>query len=164
MNGIDIRFINSADSFVGRAIDWTTNSLMDHVEIGARASYADDAVTSWIGAHSDHGVQERQFDYCKPTAEWHYRIPCTEEQWATILAAARADIGVKYNFLDIGGLLFHDRRLNDPHRLICSHAAYKWVWASGIMLLNVLPEYAYLVTPETLHLSPLLIGHRLPSK
>lgn len=150
MAHIVIRFINGSD-LIGKGIDWVTNSLWDHVEIQTPEG-------TYIGAHAGGGIQERPADYCTPTRERRYAIPCTDEQLATILASARKDIGVPYDFLDIAGLLFHNRKLHHDSREICSEFVYQKAWVGGILMLNALPEYSHLITPETLHLSPLLIG------
>ncbi len=145
-----LRFINSSD-LIGRGIDWVTNSLWDHVEIETETG-------TYIGAHAGSGVQERAADYCKPTRERRYAIPCTDEELQAIMDSARKDIGVPYDYLDIGGIFLHDRRLHDKSREICS----EWVLAKswkGMMMLNCLPDYDRLITPETLHLSSLLIGN-----
>jgi hypothetical protein len=145
-----IRFINS-DDFVGRAIDWTTNSLWDHAEIETDEG-------TYIGAHAGSGVEERAAEYCKPSRERRYAIPVTADQHARMMAFARSKIGTPYNYLDIAGLFLHDRRLNSGHRAICSVFVFDAAIAADFYLLNVLPGFTYLITPETLHLSPLLIG------
>jgi hypothetical protein len=145
-----IRFVNSP-GFVGSAIDWATNSLFDHTECLSSTG-------GWIGAHDDGGVQDRPFNYLDPSREMRYAIPITDEQYAAGVAFDKAKIGTPYNFGDIAGLLFHDRGINTKHRLICSQFATDRAQAMGLQMLNVLPEFTYLVTPETLHLSPLLYG------
>lgn len=151
MAALKIRFVNS-NGFIARSIDWVTNSLFDHVEIESE-------VGSWIGAHDKGGVQDRPANYMDPIREYRYAIPCTDDQLARAMAFARERIGTTYNFAGIAGLLFHDRKFNDIHSLICSQFTFEWGTAAGIYMLNVLPGYEYLVTPETLHLSPLLIGN-----
>lgn len=147
---VTIRFIRTR-GFVTAAICFVTNSLMSHVEFGTPEG-------TWIGAHSDGGVQERPADYCKPAQQWVYRIPCTIDQATSLLRMARAAVGTPYNFTDIAGLLFHLRRLTKSDRVICSQFCFFLLDAVGIKMLNVLPAFAHLVTPETLHLSPKLIG------
>jgi hypothetical protein len=146
-----VRFINGA-GFVADAIDFVTNSLIDHVEIETESG-------SYIGAHADGGVQDRPANYCTPTWEKRYSIPCPDDQLQKIMSYARAKIGTPYDFTDIVGLLFHDRSLDSPHRLICSAFTFSAGVAGGLYLLNAEKEFAHLVTPETLHLSPLLIGN-----
>ena len=153
MAQIVIRVINSR-GFIGRAINWITNSLWDHAEIMTPEG-------NWIGAHSSGGVQERSPNYVIPTREGRYAIPCTDRQLALIMSYARNRIGEKYNFTDIVGLLLRKRNLNSPHKTICSQFVINCLWRAGIFLLNVDPAYDYLVTPEMVHLSPLLIGRRI---
>lgn len=151
MAHLGFRFINSSD-LIGKGIDWVTNSLWDHVEIQTPEG-------TYIGAHAGSGIQERPADYCKPTRERRYAIPCTDEQLATILASARKDIGIPYDYLDILGLLFHDRKLHADSREICSEWTIQKAMDGAIWMLNVQREFTHLVTPEMLHLSPLLRGH-----
>jgi hypothetical protein len=146
-----IRFINS-DGFVSWAIDTVTNSLWDHTEIETETG-------TWIGAHASGGVEERAADYCKPTRERRYAIPCTDEQLAAIMQYARSKIGTKYDFEDIAGLLFRTRKLHSKGRNICSAFVLMSAFAGQLFMLNIEPGYEYLCTPENLHLSPLLIGH-----
>lgn len=147
---VTIRFINER-GFVTWAISRVTNSLFSHVEFGTPEG-------TWIGAHSNGGVQERPGDYCKPSREYVYRIPCKREQSESLLKSIRGAIGTPYNFKDIVGLLFHARTLTTKNRVICSQFCFIELCKVGIRALNVLPDYSHLVTPETLHLSPLLIG------
>ena len=147
-----IRFINNP-GFVSSSIAWVTNSLFCHVELGTPEG-------TWIGAHAGTGVQEHPANYCKPTRNYIYDVPCTQEQSDGILKYARNAIGTPYNYRDIAGLLFHHRRLTSPSRVICSQFCMDALLSVGIRALNVLPAYTYLITPETLHLSPILIGHR----
>lgn len=152
MPHITIRFINNS-GFVSQAIAWVTNSLFCHVEFGTPEG-------TWIGAHSPGGVMERPADYCCPTLNYIYDIPCSQKQADALLKYARSAIGCRYNYADILGLLFHTRKLTTPSRVICSQFCTEALLSVGIRPLNVLAQYAYLITPETLHLSPLLIGHR----
>lgn len=152
---IRIRFVASK-GFVGSAIRWVTNSLFQHVEFGTPEG-------NWIGAHSDGGIQERWANYAVEDLQYVYEIPCTDSQLHTLMAWARSKIGTKYNLLDILGLLIKNRTLHTPNRFICSQFCTEgllMIFGAG-RVLNVLPEYAYLVTPETLHLSPLLVGRRV---
>ena len=152
MTTFRIRFINSGKSFVGRGIDWVTNSLMDHTEIIMDSG-------DYLGARSSGGVMIRKPDYCKVTWERRYAIPCTDTQYNQIMAFATSKIGVKYNFSDIAGLLFKNRHLNNPNELMCAQFNLESAQAGGLEMLNVLPDYDYLITPEILHLSSLLRGN-----
>jgi hypothetical protein len=152
MAHITIRFINDR-GFVSRTISWVTLSLFCHVELGTPEG-------TWIGAHAGTGVQERPADYCKPTLDYIYDVPCSQAQADAVLKYARNAIGCPYNYWDIVGLLFHRRRLTTPSRVICSQFVMDALLNAGIRPLNCLPEFSHLITPQTLHLSPLLIGHR----
>jgi uncharacterized protein YycO len=151
MAHLGMRFINGS-GFIAHAIDWTTNSLFDHAELLTPEG-------TYIGAHAGSGIQERPADYCKPTREKRYAIPCTDEQLAKAMTYARSKIGEPYNYQDILGLFLHNRRIDGKGRSICSTFVFDAAWIAGIMMLNCTPGYSYLITPETLHLSPLLIGH-----
>jgi hypothetical protein len=146
-----IRFITES-GFVSWAIRSATFSEFSHAEIISEDQQ------SYIGARSDGGVQIRPLDYCKPTFERRYAIPCTDEQLANIMASARADIGKPYSYEDIGGLLFH-KNLPTHGGFMCSMWTYLKATTGPIWMLNVLPGYANLVTPDYLHLSPLLRGN-----
>jgi hypothetical protein len=149
---ITIRFIRTP-GFVTDAICFVTNSLLDHAEFGTPEG-------TWIGAHSDGGVRERPANYVIPSEQWVYDVPCTSFQSSQLLKNARAAIGTPYNFIGIGGLLFHARKLTGIKTVFCSQFCFFEANKVGIYLLNVLPEFSYLVTPETLHLSPLFRGHK----
>lgn len=159
MKYLIVRVINSS-GFVSEAIDKLTNSLWDHAEIGDGDGTREN-VTAWIGAHDDGGVQSRPLNYCTPTRERRYAVPVTDGQWEKILTSARCKIGTGYDFWDIVGLALHDRKIHDNHRFICS-AFVTWAAEQGgeeTMLLNVEPGFEYLITPEAVHLSRLLIGN-----
>jgi hypothetical protein len=147
-----IRFIGYSN-FIGEVIQWSTNSIWAHTEIGTEAG-------TWIGARDQGGVEERPANYCTPDRERRYEIPITAEQDQKIMAFARSKIGTPYNFEDIAGLFLHDRSITGKGRYICSMFALECAMAGGLEMLNVLdiPQYTALITPETLHLSPLLIG------
>jgi len=152
MSSIRIRFVAGAD-FVGWAIRRITGSLFQHVEFGTPEG-------TWIGAHDDGGIQERAANYAVETREYVYEIPCTQEQQDALLSWARARIGTKYNFLDIVGLMFQNRTLTNPHRLICSQFCTDGLLHvfGAARVLNVLGSWTYRITPETLHLSPIFVG------
>jgi len=146
-----MRFINSS-GIVSAGIDWVTDSLWDHVEIQMEEG-------TYIGAHAGTGIQERSADYCKPSRERRYAVPVTDEQLTAIMEFARSKIGTPYDYLDIAGLFFHDRNLFSKSREICSMFVLEAAMAGNLQMLNVLPGFTHLITPETLHLSPLLIGN-----
>lgn len=149
-----IRFVNSK-GFVSSAIDFVEGGAgeYDHTE-------CQDVVTNeWIGAHDNGGFERRPCGYMKPSRERRYAIPCTQEEYDRGMAWLNSQIGVPYNFMDILGILMH-KDLTSSGRLICSQAMFSYIYtALGRLPLNALPENANRITPETLHLSPLLIGH-----
>jgi hypothetical protein len=149
---IRIRFV-AGQGFVGDSIRWVTNSLFQHVEFGTPEG-------TWIGAHASGGIQERASDYARYDREFVYDVPATDSQLAQLMIWARKQIGNQYNYLDIIGLLVKNRRWTTPNRLICSQFCTLGLLEvyGASKVLNVLGEYAYLITPETLHLSPLFVG------
>lgn len=152
---IRIRFV-TADGWISAGIRWVTNSLFSHVEFGTPAG-------TWIGAHADGGVMERPGNYCTPTREYVYEIPCSQAKLNDHLVRLRSKIGTPYNKLDILGLLIKNRKLTTPHQVICSQFMTDEcliLWGAPGWL-NVLPGYSYLTTPEIDHLAPILVGHRV---
>lgn len=149
---IRVRFVAS-NTLLSRAICKVTGSLFGHVEFGTPEG-------TWIGALGD-GIQERAPNYAVPAREYVYEIPCSPEQQAQLLAWARSKIGTRYNFVDIVGLLFQNRTLHTPNRFICSQFCTEGLLEvfGAHRVLNVQREWAYRITPETLHLSPLFVGH-----
>lgn len=149
---VRIRFIAS-DGFVSAGIRWVTDSLFSHVEFGTPDG-------TWIGAHAGGGIQERAANYCNPKREYYYEIPCTAAQMATHLARIRAAIGTRYNLADIAGIALRIRRLTTPGHKMCAQFCTGELLAifPAREVLNVLPEFTYLVTPEMLHLSPIFVG------
>jgi len=149
-----LRFI-ATRGFVSDAIKFVEGiSDIDHVEALNRAG------DKWIGAHAGVGVREMPLDWAKGVVwERQYSIPVTDEQYELIMGYLEFKIGTPYDYKDIFGILLHDRKLDNRHDVICSAVQYEALWAGSVMALNVLPGFAHLVTPETLHLSPVLIGH-----
>lgn len=152
MASIRVRFI-LGEGFTSRAIARVTGSLFSHVEFGTPEG-------TWIGAHIGDGIRERPADYCSPVREYVYEIPVTAEQEQEGLRWMRERIGTKYNVLDIIGLLFQARSMSAPNRAICSEYCTEGLLHifGAYSVLNVLAEWAYRITPETLHLSPLFVG------
>ena len=144
-----IRFVTQR-GFVSDIIREVTFSEFSHVEIGTESG-------TWIGAHDDGGVQERPANYYNATFERRYALPLTDEQYTAAMSYARSKIGVKYDFEDILGLLIH-KNIVGKGTEICSMFVFQVLLAAGIQALNVLEDYSNLVTPETLHLSPIFIG------
>ncbi len=153
MPSIRIRFV-AGKGFTGSAIRWITNSLFQHVEFGTPEG-------TWIGAHASGGVQERPAVYGDYSREYIYDIPCTHEELDALMQWCRVQINSKYNYWDIVGLLIRKRRFTSPHRVICSQFCTEGLLMifGANKVLNVMADFAYLVTPEMLHLSPILVGH-----
>ena len=153
MNGDDsfrIRFISEA-GFVSAAIRDVTDSQWSHVDIILPDGF-------YLGARSNGGVQVRPPNYCKPIRERRYAIPTTPDQLDAMLTFARAQIGKPYDFLDIAGLLAH-RDWRRPNAWMCSELAAATAEAGNMPMLNAEAQFVNHITPEMLHLSPLLIGH-----
>ena len=143
-----IRFITESD-LLSDAIRLVTFSEWSHVEIMTETG-------TYIGAHASGGVQERPANYTKVSRERRYAIPVTDEQLAKIMTFARSKVGTPYNFEDIAGLFLH-HDLTQKGREICSMFVTQAAMVGGVAMLNVLQGYTNLVTPEDLHLSPLLV-------
>ena len=155
---IRVRFV-AGGGFVGGSIRWVTNSLFQHVEFGTPEN-------TWIGAHAQGGILERPADYAQYARQYVYDVPCTESQLEQLMIWARKQIGIKYNYSDIVGLLIRKRKWTTPNRFICSQFCTLGLLEifGAPRVLNVLGDYAYLVTPETLHLSPLFVGRLVTKK
>jgi hypothetical protein len=149
-----LRFI-ATKGFVSNAIKFVEGvSYIDHVEALNRAG------DGWIGAHAGVGVQGMPLDWAKDVVwERQYSLPLENEQHELAMGFLESKIGTKYDYAGILGILFRDRKLADPDRVFCSALQYEALWEGQWMMLNVLPGFAHLVTPETLHLSPKLMGH-----
>ena len=152
---VTVRFVTT-DGFVSASIRKVTGSLFSHVEFGTPEG-------TWIGAHVGDGVKERPANYCTCTREYVYEIPCSPTQQDNLLKWARSKCGVQYNTFDIVGLLLKNRRWTTPQKYICSQFVCEGLLEvfGAPRVLNVLKDYAYLITPETLHLSPIFVGKRV---
>ena len=133
-----------------------TGSLFSHVEFGTPEG-------TWIGAHIGGGIQERAANYCSPVREYVYDIPASMAQAQQCSAWMRSKIGTKYNTLDIAGLMLQARSLRSPQRYICSQFCTEGLLQTygASKVLNVLGSWAYRITPETLHLSPIFVGRQV---
>jgi hypothetical protein len=152
MRTLTVRFIDEP-GLVSRLIAWTTNSLWCHTEALSRDG------RSWIGAHSGTGVEARPLAWCAPIRERSYALPVADEQYGHAMAWLESKVGTPYSYGDIVGLAVHRRRLGArSHRVICSALMTELLMAAGLRPLNVAEGFEYLITPETLHLSPLFIG------
>lgn len=148
---LTIRFIFEPD-IVSDLIGWFTDSLFCHTEALSRDG------KSWIGAHAKTGVQARPLNWTKVTRERQYAIPVSDEFYEKAMTWLESKIGTPYNYADIVDLAVHSRRKVSDHEIICSALMSEYCWRAEVMMLNVLEGYEYLVTPETLHLSPEFIG------
>lgn len=159
------RFIDGR-GFISRAITLDTNSLFDHTELGVLEDATDwkKGVSGWLGAHAKGGVEIRKPDYCTPFRDYRYAVPVTQDAYNKAMTFAHAQVGVKYDLSDIAGLLLRVRRFHSPSREICSELMLQVAQAAGLNPLNVDPPYAYLVTPDMFHLSPIFIGRRVLAK
>jgi hypothetical protein len=150
---ITIRFL-MADDIVSRLISWSTDSLWCHTEALSRDGQG------WIGAHAGTGVQKRPLDWCAPTREARYALPVPPALYEAAMAWLEAKQGMPYSYEDIVGLALHKRIGVSDHEVICSALMTQFLQQAGHQPLNCLESFSYLITPETLHLSPSFIGRR----
>lgn len=151
MKNLTIRFIDGKD-IVSKLITWTTDSLWCHTEALSRDGH------SWIGAHAGTGVQARPLDWTVPARERRYEIPVFDAQFDAAHKFLESREGTKYDYMDIVGLAIHKRTGLSEHEIICSALMTQFLQVACIQPLNVLPNFDNLVTPETLHLSPVFLG------
>jgi len=151
MPNLTIRFIAGTD-IVSRLIQYATNSLFCHTECLSCDG------TAWIGAHSGTGVQARKLDWCKPTLERRYSVPVTPEGYERAMAWLESKVGEKYNYASIIGLALHWRIGASRSETDCSALMIGLLQLADIQPLNCLEGFNYLITPETLHLSPIFVG------
>lgn len=118
---------------------------------------------TFLGARSD-GVKIRPANYTETSLERWYAIPFEDTVYHKMMDFAHAQLGKAYDFIDIFGLAGQNRDWHDPEKWICSELAAASMLAGGVLPLNVEPDLVYMITPEMLHLSPLLIGHCIYSK
>jgi hypothetical protein len=149
MNYLKIRFITEKD-FVSMAIRGVTYSQWSHAEIELPDG-------SFLGAHAKGGVQIRKPDYCKPTRDRRYAVPVADDAaYANMLKFANDQLGKGYDFKAIAGLVCH-QAWNNATEWFCSELVAAIAYAGNMSMLNVEREFVTLITPEMLHLSPLLI-------
>lgn len=133
-------------------IEFATDSLWIHAEGMNRTG------DKWVGAHAGTGVQARELDWCKPTRERRYEVTVTDEQFEAAMIWQESKIGEPYDYLDIFGLALHLRIGSSKKQTICSAFELGRYMAAGIYPLNCLENFTYMITPETLHLSPIFLG------
>ena len=153
MNTLVIRFINSK-GLISRLITGETFSLMDHCEMLSRDGQ------SWIGAHAWTGIEARPLNWADKGLIWErrYALEVKRERYDVAHAYMDACIGIKYDYRGILGMMLRRRKMYSTDRMDCSQFMCNWLMAAGLQPLNVLPEFTWMVTPEMLHLSPILIG------
>ena len=154
MTTLTIRFIHG-DDIVSGLIGYATDSLWTHTEVLSRDG------KSWIGAHAGTGVQARPLDWANPTREAVYTVPVTDEEANEAYTWLEGQIGKPYSYPDIVGLALHVRVGLNRHAVICSALVLEFLWKASQQPLNVLEGYEALITPETLHLSPIFIGRKI---
>lgn len=151
MAEIILRFVTEKDP-ISQAIRDVTWSAFSHVEF-----MLDDGTT--LGAHANGGVRIRPIDYAIFSNEERYRVTVTDDQKATILAYAQAQLGKPYDFTDIFGILLHrDWRKDDGW--ICSELVAA-CFEKAMPLLHAAVDAIDRVTPRDVYLSPYLIGNRI---
>jgi hypothetical protein len=150
-NEIVLRFINEAD-LVSRLIDWTTRSIFCHVEALSRDG------SHWIGAHARTGVEARPLDWVRPSLERRYALPVPPAAYEQAMAWLESKLGTPYDYADIAGLALGERRFEDTRAVDCSALMMGFLQQAGYQPLNCLENFDYLVTPETLHLSPIFMN------
>lgn len=155
MPNLVIRFINTK-GIISRLITGETFSLMDHTEGLNRAGDA------WVGAHAWTGIEARPLDWADKDLIWErrYSIPVTDAQYKLAMAYMEASIGVKYDYRGILGMVLRQRKMYSTDRMDCSQFMCNWLMAAGLYPLNVRAAYTWMISPESLHLSPLFIGRR----
>jgi uncharacterized protein YycO len=149
-NKLVVRFIAAPD-LLSRIIMWLTNSLWCHCEILSRDG------TGWVGAHAWTGVQKRPLDWIKPSRERCYAIPLHAKNYKAAHDWLEAQLGLPYDYTGCLGILLH-YRIHSKKGRDCSNLAICAMQQGGLEPLNTLADYNYLITPETLHLSPVFIG------
>jgi hypothetical protein len=170
MAHVGIRYINGSD-FIAKGIDWVTHSLLDHAEfwfdaesmavvlvILSKHGMSTEGLSpegGYLGAHAGSGIQFRPLDYCVPTWERRYKLSCTDENFEALVVSAFGKIGTGYNYLGIGGILLRMRKMTSDIREFCSEFCFDETFKVGIFMLNAREHYKNLITPESLHLSPL---------
>lgn len=144
-----IRFVNST-GFVGTAIDILSDAQVDHTEF--------DSGAGWLGAHYQDGVQNRPYDYMKPSREFVFELEVPDDVYAAAMAWAKSKIGTPYNFGAIFSIALHDAALNEVGKLICSQFGYEMCLKLGFTPLNRDVIRPHDVTPGGLMLSSMFDG------
>ena len=154
MPALTIRFIRTK-GFISWLICFVSFSYEDHCEAKNRAKDA------WVGAHSETGIEPRPLNWADKDLVWsrEYTIPCTDEEYERAMAFQEAAIGTKYNYLGCLGVFLRSRKLNNPKRKDCSEHVFELLTAAFQKPpMNILPQFAWAVTPEMLHTASIFIG------
>jgi cell wall-associated NlpC family hydrolase len=156
MPNLVIRFVATRTPS-GASVRFASMSVYEHVEALSRDC------SGWTGAHAITGIEKRPLDWDKHVIrDDRYSLPVTQSQFDAFHDALESKIGVKYNYWLIVGIALHWRwlALLSKGREDCSQLIIWCLQKAGINPLNTLASYDALITPETLHLSPLFIGRR----
>jgi len=159
MPNLVIRFVATRTPS-GASVRFASMSVYEHVEALSRDC------SGWTGAHAITGVEKRPLDWDKHVIrDDRYSLPVTQSQFDAFHDALESQIGVKYNYWLIVGIALHWRwlALLSKGREDCSQLIIWCLQKAGINPLNTLASYDALITPESLHLSPLFIGRRSPT-
>lgn len=111
MATLTIRFVTS-DDIISALIRDKTWSQYSHVEF-----ILDDGTT--LGAHADGGVKIRPLDYAVFMATKIIKISVTDDQEASVMAFAHAQVGKAYDMGAIAGIVAH-RDWRSPDKWFCS--------------------------------------------
>lgn len=156
MPELTIRFIDEP-GLISKLITFETGSLFCHTECLSRDG------STWVGAHAGTGVEARAKDWCRPTLERRYAVPVSELGYAKAMAWLEKKLGCPYDYADIAGMVLRSRAGASDHAVICSALMLGFMQQAGMQPLNCLEQFNYLITPETLHLSPVFIGRGVPN-
>lgn len=152
MSSIRVRFIS--DHKIGSSIiQWFSNSKFSHCEFGLKDG-------TWLGARIKGGVQDRAADYCNPTTEYIYDIPCTTVQYKKFLSIIKKAIGTKYAWKNIIGIAIRNKRIRSVNGFICSQFLIEVLTKvlGENKVLNSSLLYDGFLTPEEANLSPIFVG------
>ena len=153
MGNLKLRFVTET-GLISNAVTWFEGgSLWSHVEFVLPDG-------TFLGARAMGGIAIRASDYIKPKhieRQRIYSIPVADDVLESILTFANSQVGKSYDFTDILGIMTHTS-LHNSNDWICSEFVTASCLQAGLRLLNVEPEFVYKITPEMVHLSPVLSG------
>ena len=153
---LKLRFVTETD-IISQSVAWFQGgSLWSHVEFILPDG-------TFLGARASGGIQIRAADYIKPNKikrQREYAIPISEDSLESILSFGLSQIGKSYDFTDILGIAAHTSWHNS-NEWICSEFVTACCLKGGLILLNVEPEFVFKITPEMVHLSPILAGYKI---